>query len=139
MATKKEINEHLKRALKEIGSIKPWFDREVNEWVFEHDLYPVEYGGKSKEDVIENYPKYLREFIAHRLDHRLESGVKKKTKGRGGLRPRAGRPVGTKKVLPTKVIRLDAQIADWVEKHEDDIYALIVGEKVLTYPRHQSA
>ena len=29
MATRKKINEHLKKALKEIGSIKPWFDKEV--------------------------------------------------------------------------------------------------------------
>ncbi len=139
MATKKEINEHLKKALKEIGSIEPWFDKEVHEWVFEHRLYPVEYGGKSKEDVIENYPKYLREFITHRLDNRLESKMEKKTKGRGGLRPRAGRPKGTKKALPTKVVRLEAQIADWVQTHEEDIYALIMGEKILAYPRHKSA
>ena len=139
MAARKKISEHLKKALKEIGSIKPWFDKEVKEWVFSHSLYPVEYGGKSKEDVIENYSKYLKEFISHRLDNRLESEVEKKTKGRGGLRPGAGRPLGTKKTPPTKVVRLEAQIADWVQEHEDDIYALIVGEKVLTYPRHKSA
>ena len=139
MATRKKISEHLKKALKEIGSIKPWFDKEVNEWVFSHPLYPVEYAGRSKDDVIENYPKYLKEFITHRLDNRLESDVAKKTKGRGGLRPGAGRPKGTKKAPPTKVVRLEAQIADWVQEHEDDIYALIVGEKVLSYPRHKSA
>ena len=139
MATKKEINEHLKEALKEIGSIEPWFDKEVNEWVFEHRLYPVEYGGKSKDDVIENYPKYLREFIAHRLDKRLESKVEKKTKGHGGLRVRAGRPKGTKKVAPTKVVRLESQVADWVRNHKEDIYALIIGEKILTHSRHKSA
>jgi hypothetical protein len=135
VATRKEINEHLKIALREIGSIEPWFDKEVQEWIFEHSLYPVECGDVTKEDVIENYPKYLREFIKHRLDNRLESTIEKKTKGRGGLRPRAGRPYGTKKTLPTKVIRLEAQVADWAKKHQEDIYSLIIGEKVLTNVR----
>jgi hypothetical protein len=139
MATRKEINEQLKIALSEIGSIEPWFDDEVREWVFAHRLYPVEYGGKTKEEVIENYPKYLREFIAHRLAGRLDLGMEKKTQGRGGLRPRAGRPKGTKRSLPTKVVRLEAQIADWVQQHKEDIYSLIVGEKVLAYSRHRSA
>lgn len=80
MATRKEINEHLKVALREIGSIEPWYDNEVQDWVFEHPLYPVEYGGATKEDVVENYPKYLREFIKHRLDNRLEVNVEKKQK-----------------------------------------------------------
>jgi hypothetical protein len=81
MTTKKEIEKHLNIALKEIGEIKPRFDKEVNEWVFSHILYPVEYGGKSAKEVIENYPKYLREFISHGLDDRLEIGIKKMTKG----------------------------------------------------------
>ena len=45
MATNEEIENHLNKALKEIGEIKPWFDEEVSEWVFSHPLYPVEYGG----------------------------------------------------------------------------------------------
>lgn len=67
----------------------------------------------------------------------MESGIERKTKGRGGLRSRAGRPKGTKKTPPTKVIRLEAQIADWVQEHKKDIYALIAGEKILTYPKHR--
>jgi hypothetical protein len=131
MATKKEINDHLKKALKEIGNIVPWFDKEVNEWIFSHRLYPVEYGGQSKEEVIKNYPKYLREFIAHRLDNPLEHQLEKETQGRGGKRPGAGRPKGSKKTSPTKIVRLDVQIADWVKKHENDIYHLIAGDKKL--------
>ncbi|MBU6382947.1 MAG: hypothetical protein KGR16_01350 [Verrucomicrobia bacterium] len=115
MATKKEIKKHLEIALKEIGEIKPWFDKDVSAWVFEHRAYPVEYAGESKEEVIENYPKYLYEFIQHRLDHRLHPLMEKKTKGRGGKRPGAGRPKGTKKA-PTKVVRLPTDIANWVEK-----------------------
>jgi hypothetical protein len=63
MATKKEIDEHLKRVLKEIGEITPVFDEEVGEWLFTSRLYPVEYGGPSEKEMIKNYPKYLREFI----------------------------------------------------------------------------
>ncbi|MFI5333664.1 MAG: hypothetical protein ACHQT8_00680 [Chlamydiales bacterium] len=131
MATQKEINAHLKAALKEVGKITPWFDKEVGEWVFSHRLYPVEYGGRSEQEVVENYPKYLREFILHRLDSRLEKHVEKKTKGRGGIRTGAGRPKGSKKRPPTKTIRLEARLALWIKKHEDDIYRLISGEKIL--------
>lgn len=48
MATTKEIKEHLKIALKEIGKIKPWFSKEFNAWLFSHPNYPVEYAGESK-------------------------------------------------------------------------------------------
>ncbi len=131
MATKKEIEEHLKLALEEIGEIEPWFDEEVDAWIFSHRLYPVEYGGKSPKEVIKNYPKYLKEFLKHRLDDNLAPVVKKMTKGRGGKRPGAGRPKNTKKSSPTTTIRLNVDVAKWVKKHEDDLYHLISGEKVL--------
>jgi hypothetical protein len=115
MATKKEIDEHLKIALEEIGKIKPWFDKDVNAYVFEHPSYPVEYAGKSKREVIKGYPEYLREFIRHRLNDRLHPLMEKETKGRGGKRPGAGRPKGTKK-SQTKVVRLPKDIATWIEK-----------------------
>ncbi len=115
MATKKEIEKHLKRALEEVGEIKPWFDKDVNAWIFEHKAYPVEYNGESKEEVIENYPKYLREFIRHRLNDKLHPLMEKATKGRGGKREGAGRPKGTKKAIPTKVVRLPQDIAEWME------------------------
>ncbi len=89
---KKEIEEHLKIALKEIGEIKPWFDKNFQTWIFYHDLYPVEYSGDSKEEVISNYPLYLKEFIKHRLQEKLAPIMKKKTNGRGGERIGAGRP-----------------------------------------------
>lgn len=115
MATKKEIDKHLKIALKEIGQIKPWFDEDVNAYVFEHPSYPVEYAGETKNEVVKGYPKYLREFILHRLDNRLHPLMEKETKGRGGKRLGAGRPKGTKK-SPTKVVRLPKDIANWIEK-----------------------
>lgn len=113
MATGKKIKAHLKLALEEIGEIKPWFDKEVNAWVFSHPLYPVEYAGDSKKDVIKNYPLYLKDFIEERLKRNLSPIVEKKTKGRGGKRKGAGRPKGTKKEL-TKRISLPKDVAEWI-------------------------
>ena len=115
MATKKEIDGNLKIALEEIGEIKPWFDKDVNAYVFEHPSYPVEYAGETKEEVVKGYPKYLCEFIRHRLNKKLHPLMEKETKGRGGKRLGAGRPKGKKK-SPTKVVRLPKDIANWIEK-----------------------
>ena len=136
MATKKERDQHLKKVLKEISEITPFFDKDVGEWIFSHPLYPVEYGGESKEEVIENYPKYLREFIKHRLDDRLDSLVEKETKGRGGKRPGAGRSRGTKKSF-TKVVRLNRSVANWISKHESEVLDFIAGEKILVTAKRQ--
>ena len=84
-------------------------------WIFEHKAYPVEYGGESKEEVLRITPEYLREFIRHRLNDKLHPLMEKATKGRGGKRVGAGRPKGTKKA-PTKVVRLPADIASWIER-----------------------
>ena len=119
MATKKEIDDHLKKALKEIGEITPIFDKEVHEWAFSSPLYPVEYGGASKEEVIKNYPKYLREFIKHRLNGDLHPLMRKKTKGHGGKRKGAGRPKSVKISKATKVVRLPTDIADWVQRNPE--------------------
>lgn len=96
MATKKEkeIEVHLKTALKEIGKIEPWFDEDFNAWIFSHDLYPVEYAGDTKGEVIKNYPLYLRDFIQHRIEEKLSPLMEKKTKGHGGKREGSGRPKG---------------------------------------------
>ena len=82
MATKKEIKEHLKIALKEIGKIDPWFDKDVNSWVFEHPDYPVGCGGDSREEVIKKYPLYLEEFIRERLNDNVTPSVEKEQKGK---------------------------------------------------------
>jgi len=112
MATPKEITEHLEIALKEVGKIKPWFDKDVNEWIFSHPRYPVEYGGKSKEEVIKNYPKYLREFIKQRLNDNLDPLSEKQTSGHGGKRAGAGRPKGS--VTEEKErISLPKDITEW--------------------------
>lgn len=116
MATRKEIKENLELALREIGRIKPWFDDDVNEWIFSHPNYPVEYGGESPEEVIQNYPKYLQEFIKHRLDNKLNPLTEKKTKGHGGKRKGAGRPKGSTKET-TKRISLPSDLANWFQDY----------------------
>lgn len=116
MATikEKELKNELKLALAEVGPIKPWFDEEVNAWIFEHPLYPVEYGGDSPKEVIENYPKYLEVFIEHRMQGQLADFLEKETKGRGGYRPGAGRPKGTHKE-PKSRIYIPTDIAEWLK------------------------
>lgn len=131
MATKKEVDDHLKIALKEVGDIKPKFDKKINAWIFSHRLYPVEYAGNSPEEVIKNYPKYLREFIKHRLDNKLAPVMEKMTKGHGGKRQGAGRPTGSKK-NPTTTIRIAIPVAKWIKDHKKDLQDLLSGEKVLT-------
>lgn len=113
MATKKEIKEHLKIALKEVGPIEPWFEKIYKTWVFSHPAYPVEYSGETREEVIKNYPLYLQDFIEERLKDNLSPLTEKKTSGRGGKRKGSGRPVGTKKEL-TKRVTLPIDIADWI-------------------------
>ncbi len=114
MASKKEIERELSIALEEIGKITPWYEEDCDSWVFSHPWYPVEYGGKTKREVIENFPKYMREFIMHRLDNNLEETTEIKTKGRGGARPGAGRPPGTAKE-PKARVYLPLDIADWLK------------------------
>lgn len=116
MATKKEVKKHLDIALKEIGEIKPWFDKDVDEWIFENRLYPVEYGGKSSAEVVKNYPKYLREFIKHRLDDNLDPLTEKETKGHGGIREGAGRPKGSTKEATSR-ISLPVDLASWFREN----------------------
>lgn len=133
MATKKEIDAHLKIALEEIGEIKPWYDEEVEAWVFENSLYPVGYAGNSSEEVIKKYPLHLREFIFERLNENLNSLVEKETKGHGGSRIGSGRPLGTTKT-PTRQIRVPTDLADWL-KDKQNIEAV---RKLKNAPHIQS-
>lgn len=114
--TKKEINEHLEIALKEIGKIVPKYSKKFHCWYFEHPLYPVNYVGDSKEEVIENYPKYLRVFIEERLKDNLNPLVEKTTKGRGGYRKGAGRPKGKEE---KSRIYLPNDLALWLRESEN--------------------
>lgn len=115
MATKKEIEEQVKIALKEIGQIKPWFDKNFKAWIFEHPAYPVGCEGNSSEEVIKKYPLYLKDFIDERLNDNLAPFIEKATKGHGGKRKGAGRPKGTIKAATTQ-IRVPRDIASWLKQ-----------------------
>jgi hypothetical protein len=84
--------------------------KDVDAWVFSHPKYPVRYAGDSPEEVIENYPLYLRDFIEERLNNNLAPSVEKKTKGKGGKREGAGRPKGTQKEKKTRVYLPDVSL-----------------------------
>ncbi len=116
MASKeeKELELHLQIALDEIGEIKPWFSKEFNTWIFFHSLYPVEYSGDTKEEVIQNYPLYLKEFIKHRLQDQLSPIMEDKTRGHGGKRQGAGRPKGSKE--EKERVYLPKDIARWIKQ-----------------------
>lgn len=113
MATKKEIEDNLKIALKEVGEIKPVFKKAYKAWIFKHKAYPdVTCEGETREEVIKNYPLNLRDFIEYRLKGKIDPSSEKRTKGRGGKREGAGRPKGTTKE-PTTRISLPKDIANW--------------------------
>lgn len=127
MATAKEIKEHLEIAFKEIGEVKPWYDKDFKNWIFSHPSYPVDYAGDSKEEVIKNYPLYLREFIKERLNNNLNPLTELYTKGKGGKREGAGRPIGSKKESKMRVY-LPNDIAFWF-KH--DPHAIELARKTM--------
>lgn len=80
MATKKEIETQVKIALKEVGAIKPWFDKYFNAWIFEHPAFPIGCEGRSPKEVIKKYPLYLRDFIEERLNDNLAPFIEESTK-----------------------------------------------------------
>ena len=134
MASAKEIKKHLNIALKELGEIKPWFDKDFDAWIFSHEKYPdVEYAGDSSEKVMQNYPLYLRDFIEERLNDNLAPHIEKSVKGHGGKREGSGRPKGTKKP-PTRRISVPSDIADIVEGHPSEAYSSL--RQMIAKGRH---
>lgn len=133
MATKSEIKKEVKIALSEIGTITPWFDKDFNVWIYSNPLYPIECEGKTAEEVMEKYPKYLDVFIEHRMKGKLDEVNENKTKGKGGARPGAGRPQGSVKE-PTTQIRVPKDIAEWVKY--PGMYENI-RQMIKAYPRYQ--
>ena len=118
MASAKEIDKELAIALKEVGKIKPKFDKKTNDWGFSHKAYPVECGGSTPEEVIKNYPLYLREFIRHRVEGNLDPLIEKRTKGHGGRREGAGRPRGTAGEHKVRIY-LREDLAMWLKNKEN--------------------
>jgi hypothetical protein len=117
---RKTIEKHVKIALAEIGAIQPWWDEEVSAFVFEHEAYPVRYAGDSEAEVIENYPKYLQEFIEERLKDNLAPQVEAATPGCAGKRPGTGRLTPLTKPR-TKLVRVPAEVADWLKANPEHI------------------
>lgn len=113
-ARKKEVEKELKITLKEVGPIKPWFDKDVDSWVFESNLYPVGCSGDSSEAVKEKCPLYLEEFIEQRLKNNLNVRVEKRTVERGGKREGAGRPKAVDREEKKRVY-LPVEIALWIQ------------------------
>lgn len=123
------IDKELRAALKEIGTIEPWFDENVQEWIFEHPLYPESCSGATRSEVVEKYPLYLRQFIEQRSAGRLAPWIEERTRGRGGKRSGAGRPKGSART-PTITVRLPADIAGWIKadpKHLAKVRRLMTG------------
>lgn len=116
MASKSEIKKEVKIALSEIGEIIPWFEKDFNAWIYSNELYPVECEGKSSEEVIDKYPKYLAVFIEHRMEGKLDIVNEKKTTGKGGVRLGSGRPKGSIKE-PTKQVRIPQDIASFMKEY----------------------
>lgn len=132
MATRQEIEKELKIALKEVGKITPWYDKEVDAWIFFHENYPsVECGGDTDQEVIEKFPHYLREFIIHRLNGNISPLMEKETKGHGGYRPGAGRPVGTVKESKQRIY-VPIDLAEWLKEksHWEQVRKLMSREKI---------
>ena len=117
------IDRQLRQALKEVGAIEPWFDEEVQEWVFEHPLYPDSCSGATRGEVIRRYPLYLRQFIEQRLAGNLSPRVEATTRGRGGKRPGAGRPNGSSSAK-TRTVRLPEDIALWLKSDPSRLSAV---------------
>ena len=127
--TKTEVDAELQIALAEVGEIKPWFDKEVNAFIFEHPLYPVQSGGYTPEEAIADYKDYLKEFIKQRLADNLAPNIEARTSGRGGYRPGSGRHKGSTKD-PTKMVRLPVDIADWIKAdpvHIENVRKMMTG------------
>jgi hypothetical protein len=127
----KELDKELNIALNEIGPIKPWFDEDFQTWLFSSPLYPVECEGSSAKEVIKKYPKYLAVFIEHRIRGKIDATNEKKTKGKGGYRPGAGRPKGSTKEK-TKQIRLPEGLATWLKQPDimDQITILMHNQQI---------
>ena len=112
----KVISLELEQALKEIGSIEPWWSEDDELFVFEHDAYPMVMAAEDdKETTIESYKRALTEFIKERLDGNIADFVDEMTSGRGGARPGAGRPRQPKKIR--KYVPED--IAPWLDREEN--------------------
>jgi hypothetical protein len=112
----------LEQSLNKIGKIKPWFDDDVNAWVFEHETFPlVRYAGDTEQEVIENYPKYLADYLEElSKDNISKTAEKAFSSGRGGKRENSGRPKGTTKE-PGKMYWFPILVGDWLKASKKNL------------------
>lgn len=54
-----EVVDKVRRALKQIGGVKPVYDKDYECWIFEHPDFPESYAGDSANEVVTGYPFYL--------------------------------------------------------------------------------
>ena len=81
----KEIQKHLKIALKEIGKIKPIYDKNKNKYFCEHYLYPYVKQYHNREDeCVAKYKSQLMNFIKMRLTGLIPQDMCGTTKGMAG-------------------------------------------------------
>jgi hypothetical protein len=108
-------------ALTKIGTIEPWYEKDVASWVFENEAYPaVRAAGGSVEEVIEIYPLYLKDYLEEELKGNVSPLAKSTfSGGRGGSRPGAGRPKGSKRSESSTIIRLPLYVVDWLKTPEN--------------------
>jgi hypothetical protein len=109
------IDPEIQVALAEIGPIEPWWSEDDEMFVFEHPAYPrVMHADPDKQEAVNGYVRALRTFIEYRMAGKVTDAVERSTRGRGGMRPGAGRPKGTVK-NPTLLIRLPVDVATWLK------------------------
>lgn len=107
------------RALAEIGEIIPWWSEEDQLYVFEHAAYPmVMHGDRTVEATLAGYHRALRHFVEARLAGEVAPSVERITSGRGGVRPGAGRPVGTRRAAAKKSVHVLSELADRLKGNE---------------------
>jgi hypothetical protein len=124
-----ELEKELKTALQEVGDIAPYWSEEDGMYVFEHPAYPmVMHADPDPEETRKGYLRALSGFVEERLQGTVAEDVERITSGRGGSRPGAGRPVGTKKAAKVRMM-VPVDIAAWLQEpqHVDQVRRLMEG------------
>lgn len=122
----KELAGALIQAHRDVDPIEPWWSEEDDMYLFEHKAYPsVTYADENKEACAAGYVRALEEFVTARLKEQIPEFVERITSGRGGIRPRSGRP---KNPIKTVNIRIPEDVAQWLKncpEHIDQVRKLM--------------
>jgi hypothetical protein len=113
-----ELQEALQIALEEIGPIDPWWSEADQMFVFTEKIYPaVLFQDTNKQKTIDGYVEVLKNWLIDRLNENVSETAEKVTTGHGGRRAGAGRPPKP----PTKAVRIDLDVANWLEGQPEHI------------------